>query len=50
MNYRVALIKQEQIQYANAIRSLRIRQGKSLESNTKGYLIKNDAVKVTGNV
>lgn len=48
VNYRVELIKQEQIRYANAIRSLRIRQGKSLESNTKGYLIKNDAVKVTG--
>lgn len=49
VNHRVALIKQEQIRYANAIRSVRIRQGKSLESNTKGYLIKNDAVKVTGN-
>lgn len=49
VNYRVALIKEEQIRYANAIRSVRIRQGKSLESNTKGYLIKNDAVKVTGN-
>ncbi len=49
VNYRIELIKQEQIRYANAIRSLRIRQGKSLESNTKGYLIKNEAVKVTGN-
>jgi hypothetical protein len=46
--YRVEKIKEEQIKYANAIRSVRIRQGKSLESNTKGYLIKNDAVKVTG--
>lgn len=35
VNYRVELIKQEQIRYANAIRSVRIRQGKSLESNTK---------------
>jgi hypothetical protein len=49
VNYRVEKIKEEQIKYANAIRSVRIRQGKSLESNTKGYLIKNEAVKVTGN-
>ena len=35
VNYRVEKIKQEQIRYANAIRSIRIRQGKSLESNTK---------------
>lgn len=49
VNYRVEKIKEEQIKYANAIRSVRIREGKSLESNTKGYLIKNDAVKVTGN-
>ena len=48
VNYRVEKIKQEQIRYANAIRSVRIRQWKSLESNTKGYLIKNDAVQVTG--
>ncbi len=35
VNYRVEQIKQEQIRYANAIRSVRIRSGKSLESNTK---------------
>ena len=28
---------------------MRIREGKSLEARTKGYLIKNEAVKVTGN-
>lgn len=49
VNYRTEKIKEEQIKYANAIRSVRIRQGKSLESDTKGYLIKNEAVKVTGN-
>lgn len=49
VNYRVEKIKEEQIKYANAIRSVRIREGKSIESKTKGYLIKNDAVKVTGN-
>ena len=35
VNYRVEQIKQEQIRYANAIRSVRIRSGKSLESDTK---------------
>lgn len=50
VNYRVAKIKEQQIQYANAIRSVRIREGKSIESDTEGYLIKNDAVKVTGKV
>lgn len=47
VNYRVELIRQKQIRYANAIRSVRIRQGRSLESHTNGYLIKNDAVQVT---
>ena len=49
VNYRVAKIRDEQIRYANAIRSVRIREGKSLEARTKWYLIKNEAVKVTGN-
>lgn len=34
VNYRVKMIQEEQIRYANAIRSLRIRSGKSLEANT----------------
>lgn len=48
VNYRVKMIQDEQIRYANAIRSLRIRSGKSLEVNTQWYLIRNDAVKITG--
>ena len=48
LNYRIAMIRQQQIQYANAIRSLRVRSGKSMQSNTSGYLIRNDAVQVTG--
>lgn len=50
VNYRVEMIRQQQIRYANAIRSVRIREGKSIETHTEGYLIKNDAVKVTGKV
>lgn len=50
VNYRVELVKQKKIRYANPVRSVRIREGKSIESDTEGYLIKNDAVKVTGNV
>lgn len=48
VNYRVKMIQEEQIRYANAIRSLRIRSGKSLEANTSWYLMRNDAVQVTG--
>lgn len=48
VNYRIELIRQEQIQYANAIRSVRIRQGKRMDSETEWYLIKNEAVQVTG--
>ncbi len=48
VNYRVAKIKEEQIRYTNAIRSLRIRSWKSLEANTNWYLIRNDAVQITG--
>ncbi len=48
VNYRVEQIKQEQIRYANAIRSVRIRSGKSMDAHTNGYLIKNAAVQVTG--
>ena len=48
VNYRVEKVKEEQIRYANAIRSMRIRSGKSMEADTSGYLIKNQAVQVTG--
>ena len=48
LNYRIEMIRQQQIRYANAIRSLRVRSGKSMQSDTAGYLIRNDAVQVTG--
>ena len=48
LNYRIEMIRQQQIRYANAIRSLRVRSGKSMQSDTNGYLIRNDAVQVTG--
>jgi hypothetical protein len=44
------MIRQQQIRYANAIRSLRVRSGKSTQSDTAGYLIRHDAVQVTGEV
>lgn len=48
VNYRIEMIRQQQIRYANAIRSLRVRSGKSMQSDTTGYLTRNDAVQVTG--
>ena len=48
VNYRIEMIRQQQIRYANAIRSLRVRSGKSMQLDTNGYLIRNDAVQVTG--
>jgi hypothetical protein len=48
VNYRIEMIRQQQIRYANAIRSLRVRSGKSTQSDTTGYLTRNDAVQVTG--
>jgi hypothetical protein len=48
LNYRIEMIREQQIRYANAIRSLRVRSGKSMQSDTTGYLIRNDAVQVTG--
>jgi hypothetical protein len=48
VGYRTALLRAEQIRYANAIRSVRIRYSRSKASDTTGYLIKNEAVKVTG--
>ncbi len=50
LNYRIEMIRQQQIRYANAIRSLRVRSGKNMQSDTAGYLIRNDAVQVTGAV
>jgi hypothetical protein len=44
VNYRLERMRQNQIRYANAIRSVRMRNWKSMESKTNAYLIKNDAV------
>jgi hypothetical protein len=44
--YRTALLKAEQVRYANAIRSVRVRMAPSKTSETTGYLIKNAPVKV----
>lgn len=48
LNYRIEMIREQQIRYANAIRSLRVRSGKSMQSDTAGYFIRNEAVRVTG--
>lgn len=46
VGYRTALLRAEQIRYANAIRSVRVRAAQSKTSETTGYLIKNAPVKV----
>lgn len=45
--YRTELMKQQQIKYANAVRSLRMRHAASMQSKTDAYLMRNDAVVVT---
>ena len=37
-------MRQNQIRYANAIRSVRMRQAATKESNTEAILMRNDAV------
>lgn len=44
VNYRLERMRQNQIRYANAIRSVRMRQAASKESKTKAILMRNDAV------
>jgi hypothetical protein len=46
VGYRTALLRAQQIRYANAIRSVRVRAAQSKTSETTGYLIKNAPVKV----
>ncbi len=48
VNYRIEMLKQQQIQYANALYSLRMRAKPTKQSETVAYLIKNDAVVLTG--
>lgn len=48
VTYRTELMKQRQIKYANALRSLRMRHAASMQSHTDAYLMQDDAVIVTG--
>jgi hypothetical protein len=48
VNYRKEQLKQEQIRYANALRSVRMRQKAAKESKTVAYLMKNDTVVIQG--
>ena len=48
VNYRIEMLKKQQIQYANALYSLRMREKQTKQSKTVAYLIKNDAVVLTG--
>jgi hypothetical protein len=45
--YRTELMKARQIQYANALRSVRMRAQATKNSRTEAYLMQNDAVVVT---
>ncbi len=47
VDYRLAVLKANQIRYANALRSVRMRAARSKQSETNAYLMKNDAVVVT---
>ncbi len=46
--YRTELMKARQIRYANALRSLRMRNAASMNSKTDAYLMQDDAVIVSG--
>ena len=48
VNYRIEMLRKQQIQYANALYSLRMRAKPTKQSETVAYLIKNDAVVLTG--
>lgn len=48
LNYRREQMRQDQIRYANAIRSVRMRAKATKKSETNAYLIKNDAVVISG--
>jgi hypothetical protein len=46
--YRIELMKAQQIRYANALRSVRMRNAATKQSKTNAYLMQDDAVVVTG--
>ncbi|MFZ2255266.1 MAG: hypothetical protein WAW59_05540 [Patescibacteria group bacterium] len=45
--YRIELMKARQIRYTNALRSVRMREQATKNSDTEAYLMRNDAVVVT---
>lgn len=47
-NYRIEKLKEQGVQHANPVYSVRIRNGASMKTNTEAYLIKNDTVVVDG--
>ena len=48
VNYRLERMRQNQIRYANAIRSVRLRNKASMQSKINAYLMRNDAVITDG--
>ncbi len=46
--YRIELMRAQQIRYANALRSVRMRNAATKKSKTNAYLMQDDAVVVTG--
>lgn len=49
VNYRKKQLRDNGVRFANAVRSARIRREASKNSTTEAYLMKNDAVVVSGN-
>lgn len=47
VGYRLALMRARQIRYANALRSVRMRNAANMQSKTDAYLMRNDAVVIT---
>jgi SH3-like domain-containing protein len=48
VNYRVTQIKEQGVRFANALRSVRMRAQASRASRTNAYLMRNDAVVISG--
>jgi hypothetical protein len=48
VSYRLERMRQNQIRYANALRSVRMRNAQSKQSKTNAYLMRNDAVMISG--
>ena len=48
VNYRTEKMKEQNIRFANAIRSVRMRRAASMQADTSAYLMRNDAVVIDG--